>query len=752
VNQRPAVEAGLWPLWAFTTGIVMSCAAAALLPLAGPSWLPMISALVGAAALVGALRHPHRWVVMWAAAGVFFGLARGIPTAAADQVLASLLESDGTAIRVTAVVTSGWTPTRWGDRASIAVAGASRADIGLHLSRRATLEIRSVDDVASLPAPGSRIRVLATPRGDPARPRLIASSPKVVDVIRRPSGLHHLRQVLVDRMLTAAGTNIRRIRAAELAAALVVGRRDLLPPARVDGWRRSGLAHVLAVSGLHIGLLGGIVWLAALAAGARLRTARILVLIALPAYAILAGAPPSAVRAALMGVVYLVARLTGRALLPMAAVLVAASTLLLWDPRLVTDVGFQLTVGLTAALVRWAPAVADRLPGPRWLAAAIAVPVVAQIAALPIVIAHFRTVVPGAVAVNLLVPLLVTPLLVTAFAATFLALLWSAGGGLALTAVAGLDSALWVVGSVGRAAGALAGKPAPVLLVLLGIAGWWALRPGRHARVGVAAWVALSLTMTATGLIHRRPSSDDVVLLPVMEGLAAVVEDHQTSILLDGGRGERQAAELLADLGRRRFAVIAASHTDADHIGGLTEILRRYAVDRLVVPAWMMSDEAAAELVCTAHRQGTQVIPVARGNVIRVEGLVLEVVWPPARHPPTRENERSLVLRIRLDDQVVLAPADIGFATERILVARSPLAADVLLAPHHGSKGSSGAAFLDAVQPQLVLISAGPYTTHPHPHPETLERYAARNLPTRWPARDGLCGARLENGRWVLFP
>ena len=277
--------------------------------------------------------------------------------------------------------------------------------------------------------PGSVVEVLARIRGNHRSPLLVVASNRLVQATGDRRLLPTIRNRLVRDLLQAAGTDAKRIRAAEMAAALALGRRDLVPREGRDRWRRSGLAHLLAVSGLHVGLVGGAVWILLALTGVSPRTTRIAVLAAVPAYAVLAGAAPSAMRAALMAVIYLCARLLGRAILPMAAVLLAVTILLIAQPSLVANVGFQLTVVITAALVRWVPVLTTTLFGPRWVTGAVAVPVVAQTAAAPLVAWHFRTLIPGAIIANLLALPLLAPIILGSVAATVIAPLWRLAGG-----------------------------------------------------------------------------------------------------------------------------------------------------------------------------------------------------------------------------------------------------------------------------------------------------------------------------------
>jgi competence protein ComEC len=561
-----------------------------------------------------------------------------------------------------------------------------------------------------------------------------------------------LRNLLAESLLSAAGTNIRRIRATELAATLAVGRRDLVPRDRRDGWRRSGLAHVLAVSGLHVGLVGGLTWLIMVLLGATPKTTRLAVLAVLPTYALLAGGSPSATRAALMGMVYLGARLAGRALVPMAAVLLTAFVLLLVHPPLVGEISFQLTVLLTAALVRWGPPIVAVMPAPRWLAAIIAVPLVAQLAAAPLVAHHFEAAIPGAMLANLAVPFLLGPMVLAAVAATAMAPLWPAVAGWLTEIVGAGGSILWHCGIPGRAVELVPPALPTPLLALLVVTGLAALLPGRWARAGTASYLITMTLFAVWWLVLPAPPRTEIELLPVSHGLAMRVGTPEGQMLMDGGGRRREAATLLARSRTRRLSAVIASHSDEDHIAGLGLVLRTTPTDRLILPGWMLQSGESLSMIRVARRHNVEIVPVARGSTVDIGPATLEVLWPPASDPPEAENERSLVARLLLDEGTVLLTSDIGRATELRLLESSDLDSTILLAGHHGSRHSSSPRFLDAVDPRLALIPAGEENLHHHPHPEVLARLDDRGIGYRMPIRDGRCGARFKDGKWELYP
>jgi len=753
VNGAGAERRALRPLWWLATGATLGAVAAIAADAAAADVVGRFLVGVGAVAVVAALVIPRLWP-LWLLAGIALGGGRGaVANAERLRIVELAAAGDAAALRIEVTIREGWEPGRWGQRTTASVGAARHSDRELRLAGQWQLEVRgALSGRDMLPPPGSVVAALATIRGDDARPMLVVDSPRLLDTMSPPRGLAALRDRLASAVLAAAGTDLHRIRAAEMAAALALGRRDLLARERRDGWRRSGLAHLLAVSGLNVGMVAGGIWLALSALGLHPRRVRWLMLAAVPAYTLLAGAAPSAVRAALMAVAYLGGRQLGRAVIPISSLLLAATAIIVAEPLLVADPGFQLTVLVTAALVRWVPPVTARLPMPRPLAAVIAVPTVAQAAAAPVVAAHFHNAVPGGLIANLLAPPLLAPSLGLSLLAVLGSPLWPGAGALVLDLVGIAEHLLWLGGAPGRALELVVpGLPAAVAAAFAA-AGWLALRPGRTGSIGAAAWCAVLACLPAWWALRPSPAPPRVTLLEVADGLAATVATRDGVILFDGGRWLSQAAELLADDDMRRLAAVVASHPDEDHLGGLGRVLDVMHVDRLVFPAWARSSEEMAPLLLRARRRGVDLVPAARGSVVGVGGTTLRVLWPPLHPGANADNDRSLVVQIATEAGDVLVGADIDRAVERRLARSSHLRSAVLVVPHHGSRESCSDALLDAARPEVVLIPAGPLNRHHHPSKEALDRVARRGPPVRFPLRDGRCGARLVDGRWTAFP
>jgi competence protein ComEC len=166
----------------------------------------------------------------------------------------------------------------------------------------------------------------------------------------------------------------------------------------------------------------------------------------------------------------------------------------------------------------------------------------------------------------------------------------------------------------------------------------------------------------------------------------------------------------------------------------------------------MMRTPETVPLLREARRTGTRVRPLTRGVSTTGGPLSFDTLWPPLAGAPAHENERSLVLRATLARRRALLTSDIGRTTELRIARLSSLASDVLVVPHHGSRGSCSSRLLSAAAPSIALIPAAAGNRHGHPHPEVLERLDARGIQTRWPARDGACGALRVGSDCTPFP
>ncbi|HEU0129715.1 MAG TPA: DNA polymerase III subunit delta [Mycobacteriales bacterium] len=651
------------------------------------------------------------------------------------------------------------------------VVGAQRvADTTLVLARAervrrgpATLALRRPVTVFAPPAgwaarlPGERLRVTGR-----LRPSLDRDAGPVFEPFGRPVRL---------RAPSLAARTAGRLRAGLRDAAavlpaeprgllpgLVVGDTTRLDPALREDFRRTGLTHVVAVSGQNVAILLAAVLLAARRIGVGPRTAAVAGAAALAFFVVLARPSPSVLRAAAMGGLGLAATVTGRERAAVRLLAAAVLFLVLLDPALARSLGFALSTAATAGLLLlgppWRARLARRLPG--WLADAVATPLAAQVACAPVLAAAFGRVSLVAVPVNVAAAPAVAPATVAGVAAAALAPLSPALARLA--ARAGGIPAAWLVrvahtGS--RLPAAQLGVPTGLTGAALTVAALAALaallrRPRTRRLVAtVAAAVTVAGGAAWTLSPGWPPAGWRFVACDVGQGDALVVRTTAGAVLVDAGPDPVAVDRCLRDLGVARFAAVVLTHFHADHVEGLPGALRGRRTPTVAVgPLAEPADERARVATWTAARR----VPVrvaALGERWRAGDAAFDVLGPEAPFHGTASdpNNSSLVLRVTLTGLVLLLTGDVEEPAQLALLARGPVGhADVLKVPHHGSARQT-AEFLDATGAAAAVVSVGRGNPYGHPAAATLGALAGNGMRTFRTDRDGDVAVTGRTGR-----
>jgi len=243
-------------------------------------------------------------------------------------------------------------------------------------------------------------------------------------------------------------------------------------------------------------------------------------------------------------------------------------------------------------------------------------------------------------------------------------------------------------------------------------------------------------------------------LLDVGQGDAVLVQGRSGALLVDAGTAVPDGPDLgatvvvpaLRALGVARLDVVAASHGDLDHRGGLPAVLSALPVARVWLPHGGVADPAFADVVAAARMTGAVVEEQGAGGApLRAGDLQLEPLWPPPGERGGSRNERSLTLRVELAGRAVLLPGDLEAGAERrLLEAGAPLRADVLKLAHHGSRTSSTEAWLAAVDGAVAIASAPRLGRFGMPHPEVVARARGGGYALWWTGRDGAVLIGLE--------
>lgn len=246
-----------------------------------------------------------------------------------------------------------------------------------------------------------------------------------------------------------------------------------------------------------------------------------------------------------------------------------------------------------------------------------------------------------------------------------------------------------------------------------------------------------------------------VEVLDVGQGLAVVIQTHAETLLFDAGpawsgeadSGARIVVPYLRAQGLRKLDGVIASHDDTDHSGGIRAVLDH------TPSAWLMSSWMPDAKVMPRNMPRVRCVAGQRWHMSGVEFEVLHPNWT-VNDEPVKDNDRSCVLRVRTARASVLITGDIEQRSERVLIAGSSnLRADVLIVPHHGSATSSTPPFIAAVRPQHAVFTVGYRNRFGHPHPTVLERYAESDVKTWRTDRDGavkvcMCAAGVAVSAW----
>ena len=552
------------------------------------------------------------------------------------------------------------------------------------------------------------------------------------------------RERLRDRILAALAER----EYAGVIAALVMGDQRAITPTQWQTFTRTGVNHLMSISGLHVTMVSGLaymliltLWRRSAALTVRLPAPKAAAAGGLAAaflYTLLAGFAVPAQRTLYMIAVVAVALWCGAASSASLVLALALFVVLLLDPWAVLSAGFWLSFGAVGAILF---VMVNRVAQPHWLEGWLRTQTAVTIALLPLLLALFQQVslispLANAFAIPL-VSLVIVPLALVGVVLPFDLVLVLAHAIMAAT--------MWLLEWMSALPQSVWEQHAPPAWALvLGVVGalWMILPRGVPSRwLGAVACLPLFFALPP----QPEPGELRMTVLDVGQGLAAILQTREHALVYDAGpafgplldSGNRIVLPYLRATGVRRLDALIVSHDDTDHSGGAASVLQAVPVRSLLSSLSPMDP-----LLFIADRA----VQCRTGQSWEWDGVRFEILHPTAASYVERlkSNDRGCVLKVTAPGGSVLLPGDIERSSEeRLIAADAALRADILIAPHHGSMTSSTSQFVRAVRPDSVVFAAGYRNRFGHPHPDVVERWRAIGAKLYRTDRDGAISVRI---------
>ena len=557
----------------------------------------------------------------------------------------------------------------------------------------------------------------------------------VLSDVRHPRSLAALRARVGTRIDRVFGSDAPMVRA------LVIADMSAVPAEQRERFARAGLVHMLSVSGLHVAIVALALELFASALRVPRGPARFATILLVALYVAGIGAPPPAVRAAVMLGLLVASRIAQRPTSPWAVLAVGGAAPLV-ESRTVLDLGWQLSVAGTVALVAGGALAARVLPhawrGPRrTLSRSLVVSVVATVVTAPLVAWSF-----GRIALlGPITNLVADPVMAVLQPVLFLALCIPIAGVERLTADAAHLLLATFDGIAAQAAAVPGAAPLVLPTILAACAGGVAAVAvvvacvaERPARASLVALCCVALTIAEPFAVPARRETE-LHLIDVGQGDAIALRTRAGRwIVIDAGRswptGDAGKSVVVPYLAHRggRVALFVLSHPHADHVGGAASLFAALRPERFLDPGYVGTTPA---YLATLRAARIDAIPWSRvhpGDSLVVDEVVLTALAPDSTWASHLDdaNLASTILLARVGQVRLLLTGDAEGPEEDWLLARSrdALRADVLKVAHHGSATSTTPAFLDAVRPRLALVSVGAHNGYGHPDASVLASLA----------------------------
>jgi competence protein ComEC len=527
--------------------------------------------------------------------------------------------------------------------------------------------------------------------------------------------------------------------------AMLLGEKYLLGDEIKTLYQQNGISHVLAISGLHISLIGMFVFSLLKRLRIPIYISTFITIFILYSYGVLTNFSVSTNRAVVMMVVLLMASLIGKTYDLLSAMSLSAFIILLQNPLQIFSAGFLLSFGAILGIAMIHPCFRQLFPGKNIILDSIYISTSAQLATAPIIAFFYFQLPLYGILVNLIILPFVTVLTLTSILAGMIGVI---NLPLGIFFVGGANYILQFYEWICRLGSELplnlitVGKPNSLKLVLYAIIMGFFLWTTKHYNKKICC--LLPLIASVLLLIPDSQAGLRVVFLDVGQGDSIYLEhEDNTTFLIDGGSsdiskvGKYRLKPFLLSQGKDELTYVIMTHADEDHINGLKELMEEeeIKIKTLILPKIIDKDKGYLEIEALAREKGIRIWYCKAGDMIKDGNLELFCLHPAEGMTGADTNSYSAVFSVKYKAFDLLLTGDMGQEQEASVLqdiidwrntennhSRPSLQYDILKVAHHGSRNSTSKEFIELIKPEYAIISCGMNNRYGHPHEELLER------------------------------
>lgn len=568
--------------------------------------------------------------------------------------------------------------------------------------------------------------------------------------------LEEIRNRIKDIFQKNAGND------AAIFEAMILGEKGNLDNETKIRYQMAGIIHILAISGLHISLLGMGLFNLMVKIGSGLWSAGMISLMVMLQYGLLAGGSVSTMRAVCMFLLMVGAKMLGRCYDMLTALCISAILLLLDSPAYLYNSSFLMSFGAVLGIGIVFPSLSPIFGVKHKILKAFLASLSVQLTTLPIVLFFYGEVSITGIFLNLFILPTVGIILISGVCGACVGLICCQGAWVALLPGRGLlylySITCYLAGKIPYCTW-IAGKPYwwqivlyyIMLILALWYGNFWVKKVYEKAEIKKYLIKGVCVFLISIGVLSLNLRIFDglsVTFLDVGQGDGIVLESKENCFMIDGGSsnktnvGQYQILPYLKSQGIQFIDLVFISHTDEDHISGIRQIFEfirngftAVNIGGLVLPKWEQKPTAYEELEKIAKQAGVSVWYAQKGDVLQVGSLTFSF-YGPLEPEGTDINEDGIVMEVSFGKFKALFPGDIGIETEKGIISELKKV-DLLKTAHHGSKNSTGKEFLEKVSPKIAVISCSESNRYGHPAKETVQRLEESGCKIEYTMKNG---------------